>query len=67
MLRSMKQQRMRASNLAAKIRKRSALEASIRASVELLEKAFAATGADLQVTYDGRVRFVRPRSFVVVV
>lgn len=28
--------------------------------MELLEKAFAATGADLQVTYDGRVRFVRP-------
>lgn len=46
--------------MAAKIRKRSALEASIRASVELLEKAFAATSADLQVAYEGRIRFVRP-------
>ncbi len=60
MLRSTKQQRVRASTIAAKIRRRSSLETSIRASVELLEKAFAATGADLQVTYDGRVRFVRP-------
>lgn len=60
MLSSTKQQRIRASSIAAKIRRRSALVASIRASVELLEKAFAATGADLQVTYDGRIRFVRP-------
>lgn len=60
MLRSTKQLRVHAANIAAKIRKRSAIEASIRASVELLEKAFAATSADLQVTYEGRFRFVSP-------